>query len=261
MIAMETALLKGGDSAGYMPAGELRFHCRMPGLAENYHRYLDLENAVAGAEYRCGEVRFRREFFACHPAQVMVIHFHADKPGMVSFRVQLKSLLVGNYCGDADAIWFSGHCPLKCRYNFASTQWSERFRGPGGVNFQMRLKAYAHGGCVTAQKNGLLRVTDADEVTLVLAFRSDFRGFQSPLTANCALAESLCLKDIEKIAQDTALYPEHQKDYQTLYNRSRLEFPVIAEDELCTDERIRRCEREKKVSPNLVALLYHFGVT
>ncbi len=262
---LSAALLKGKDSAGFMPAGELRFHCRMPGMTEDYRRYLDLKNALAVTEYRCGDIHFRREVFVSHPAQVMVIRFQADAPGMISFRCELKSLLDGRYCGGEDSIWFGGHTPLSSRRNHAMTQWScaltdwsKPYRPTGGVNFQIRLKACSKGGKVTAQKNGLLRVSDADEVTLILALRSDFKDFQTPPTEDCTLAESLCLKDLENI--DVAkLFAEHQKDYQALYNRSCLEFPADAEDELCTDERIRRCEETGKISPNLVALLYHFG--
>ncbi len=252
------AILKGKDCDGYMPAGEISLHCDVPGKAEEYCRYLDLESAVAGVEYRCGDVHFKREVFVSQPAQVLAIRFKADAPGMISFRAQLKTLMAGVHGGGTDTVWFNGHCPLVCRYNYAMTQWSERFRGPGGVNFSMQLKAYAQGGRVTVRPNGLMRVTGADEVTLVLALRSDFKNFQTPPEEDCALAESLALKDLESV--DIAnLLAEHQKDYQSLYNRSRLEFPVSAEDELCTDERIRYCEETGKISPNLVALLYHFG--
>ncbi len=255
---MDDAMHKGRDCEGYMPAGEICFHCDVPGKTEDYCRYLDLGNAVAGTEYRCGDVRFKREVFVSYPAQVMVIRFHADKPGMISFRAQLKTLMAGVHGGADDTVWFSGHCPLVCRYNYQTTQWSERFRGPGGVNFSMRLKACAKGGRVETRPNGLMRVTGADEVTLVLALRSDFKDFRTPPEKDCSLAEMRCRLDLENI-DIASLFSEHQKDYQALYNRSRLEFPAVPEDELCTDERIRRCEATGNIPPNLTALLYHFG--
>ncbi len=255
---LTSAMVLGKDSAGYMPAGELCFHCDVPGKAEDYRRYLDLENAVTGTEYRCGNVHFKREVFVSNPAQVMVIRFKADAPGMISFRVQLKTLMAGVHGGLDDTVWFSGHCPLLCRYNYAATRWSERFRGPGGVNFHMRLKAYAEGGSVSVSPNGMMRITAADEVTLVLALRSDFKDFRTPPMEDCALAESLCMKDLENIRIDE-LWEEHLRDYHSLYNRSRLEFPAEDGDELCTDERIRRCEKNGIIPPGLAALLYHFG--
>ncbi len=252
-------LQNGADSVSYMPAGELCFHCVTPGKIEEYRRSLDLETAVAATEYRCGDVHFKRSVFVSHPAEVMVIRFQADKPGMISFRLRLRSLLIGEYGGSDDTVFFSGHCPLKCRYNFAVTQWSERYHRPGGVNFQMRLKAFANGGTVSARKNALLRVDNADDVTLILAIRSDYRDFKTPPGADCSLAEKLCLEDIGKIVDTADLYDEHLKDYQELYRRSELSFPAVAEDELCTDERIRRCEETGNIPPNLAALLYHFG--
>lgn len=252
------AMLKGTDSAAYMPAGKIVLHCEIPGKIEDYHRSLDLENAVADVEYRCGNVRYRRRVFVSWPAQVMVIHFSADAPGAVTFRAQLETLMAGTHGGKEDTVWFNGHCPLSCRYNHALTQWSESFRGPGGVNFSMRLKAYARGGKVTVGANGLMRVDGADEVTLALALRSDFKNCQTPPERDCAFAEALAQKDLGSI-NAAGLLSEHRKDYQSLYNRSRLAFPVTADDGICTDERIRKCRSEKKMAPNLIALLYHFG--
>ena len=256
---LSAALETGKDSAGYLPAGEITFRCDLPGGIEGYRRYLDLRHAVAGTEYHSGGVHFKREVFVSHPAQVMVIHFAADRPGMISFRARLKSLLIGEYSGGDDTICFRGHCPLVNRYNLAETRWSESYRGRGGLNWVMRLRAFAAGGQVIAQKNCLLRVENADEVTLVLALRSDFQDFRTPPGGDGKLAEERCLRDLSGRMNYAELRREHIRDYQTLYLRSRLEFPLFPEDELSTDERIRIAEREGSFPPNLAALLYHFG--
>lgn len=57
--------------------------------AKNYKRWLDLETATTGVSYDLGEVRFTRELFASHPANVIAAEFTASKPGMVTFDLRV----------------------------------------------------------------------------------------------------------------------------------------------------------------------------
>lgn len=57
--------------------------------ARNYKRWLDLETATTGVSYDLGEVRFTRELFASHPANVIAAEFTASKPGMVTFDLRI----------------------------------------------------------------------------------------------------------------------------------------------------------------------------
>ena len=57
--------------------------------ATNYKRWLDLETATTGVSYNLGEVRFTRELFASHPANVIAAEFTANQPGMVNFDLRI----------------------------------------------------------------------------------------------------------------------------------------------------------------------------
>ena len=63
----------------------------------------------------------------------------------------------------------------KKKYNLAETRWSESYRCRGGLNWVMRLRAFAAGGQVIAQKNCLLRVENADEVMFIVSADTDYR--------------------------------------------------------------------------------------
>jgi alpha-L-fucosidase 2 len=57
--------------------------------ARNYKRWLDLETATTSVSYDLGEVRFTRELFASHPANVIAAEFTASTPGMVTFDLRI----------------------------------------------------------------------------------------------------------------------------------------------------------------------------
>ena len=57
--------------------------------ASNYRRWLDLDTATTGVSYDFGSVKFTREIFASHAANVIAAEFTATKPGMVTFDLRI----------------------------------------------------------------------------------------------------------------------------------------------------------------------------
>jgi alpha-L-fucosidase 2 len=56
---------------------------------ENYHRELDLEDAVVRVSYTQEGVQYKREIFVSQPDQIMIVKLTADKPGKISFKSTL----------------------------------------------------------------------------------------------------------------------------------------------------------------------------
>lgn len=61
------------------------------GAVTRYRRALDLDSAVAALEFASGGTTWRREVFASHPAQAIVVRLEADQPGSVSFEATLAA--------------------------------------------------------------------------------------------------------------------------------------------------------------------------
>ena len=59
------------DSRHYMPLGNLYINMKLAGIAKEYKRGLDLENAVAFTEFISGETVYKREVFVSEPDNVM----------------------------------------------------------------------------------------------------------------------------------------------------------------------------------------------
>ena len=65
----------------YMPLGDLFLDFSKGEEPSDYHRELNLQNAVSTVTYRIGDARFTRQVFASHPDQAIVMRLECDTPG------------------------------------------------------------------------------------------------------------------------------------------------------------------------------------
>src|SRR5262245_6865406 len=91
----DISLWTGDDTVmgAYQPFGDV--FIELPGKDTNvtdYVRELDLEQGVHRVRYKVGGVTFRREYFASHPAQVIVVRLEADKRGSYTGSIQLMDM-------------------------------------------------------------------------------------------------------------------------------------------------------------------------
>src|SRR5699024_6089058 len=109
--------------------------------------------------YRKNGVRYTREVFSSYPDQVMVIHLSADQPGQISFTATLDRPGKGEH--------------VQARGSQLLMQ--QQVGDSVGVRYLARLKIAAEGGKVSST-DSTLSVSSADEVTLLLAAATDYRG-------------------------------------------------------------------------------------
>jgi len=138
---------------------------------QEYRRRLNLRDAISTVEYKMDGVTYRREAFASAPDQVLVFRFTADTPGAISFAATMDRL--ENFETRVD-----GSTGLVMRGNTASGQ-----TGGAGMKFVARLRAIARGGKVWA-KGDQLHVDSADDVVLLVAAGTNYRGFAGRCTAD-----------------------------------------------------------------------------
>ncbi len=98
------------DTGAYQAFGDVFMEFGGPTNATttNYRRELDLGRAVHTVSYTRGGVNFRREYFASHPANVMVFRFTADKTGAYSGSVLLTDMHQGKVVADGNRLTSSG---------------------------------------------------------------------------------------------------------------------------------------------------------
>lgn len=237
------------DSEGYLPAGRLKLRFAGPLPDGEYRRELELSEAVAAT--RTGGLLC--EWFVSAPHQVLVMRCTATVPGTAGFALSLDSPLRHTVGIEAGDLFLNGVCPVHARGDEITETDAE---GRGGIRFEIRARLLAEGGTVAAGA-GALTASGADSILLLVAIRSDFRGWNREPAG--AFPAEACRADLDRAAAagSDALRRAHIEEHQLYYRRSSLELPEDAADALPTDERL--AAGTGAPSPALAALLYNYG--
>lgn len=291
---METGLSGCPDSMhSYQTLGEIQFYFDdMPnarerksgkigtmalcgGMAE-YERSLSLDAAVTECSFRSGNTLYRREYFASHPADCILMHFTAEGEGTVDFLARLRR----GKCFDgvkklgSDGILLCGNL------------------GRGGYEFAMALCAKVTGGTVKTVGE-CLQVEGAREVTLYFTADSTYHysGDERDLYVEDYLkarnAEEMMFQGMSELEQKeyryqealqallaekirerfdrvknipyTRLLEEHIQDYKTLYDRFALDIDEAeSHADQPTDVRLQQVQQGAS-DVGLMKLLFDYG--
>ena len=246
------------DSQTYMLAGTLFLQFGDDVRGEPYYRELDLKRAVSSVCYTQNDISFVREAFVSHPQQVMVVRLTASQPGRCSVKAMLESQMKGQARLDGGDLVYDAACPAYNRRG--RIDWTDA-QGRTGVRYQIRMRMIADGGTVVASVENGLDVKGANSVLLLLSIRSNFIDYKTMPGSSSVKPNDMTQMDLDAAAAMgyEALMKRHLEDYQPLFERSQLNLPGNADDALPTIDRLRQCSKTGRLSPALVALLYHFG--
>lgn len=227
--------------ASYQSFGDL--HLTFAGLdtaVTEYRRDLDLDQAVATTRFRIRGTRYTRQVFASYPADALVVHLTADRPGQIDVAISLTSLhdraerraVTGNELVMAGAV------------------------DGGAIRFEARLLVRAAGGRVSLADT-MASVSDADSVTLILVGATNYVRYDDvsgdPTARNDSTLGRLRGVPFERLLSD------HLRDYRQLFRRVSIDLgrsaPAVAAAP--TDHRLARFASQS--DPELVALLFQYG--
>jgi alpha-L-fucosidase 2 len=201
----------------YQTLGDLRLAFDHEGTITDYRRELDLDQGVARVTYRVNGVRFTREVFASHPAQLIVIRVSADAPSVVTASVWIDR------AQDATTA-ISG----TDRLDLVGT-----LGGGKGLAFQASVQVIADGGRLDAFPERLL-VENANAVTLLVAAGTTYRGGKPRERCDRDL-QATVHHDFERLKAD------HITDHQRFFRRVTLR--------LGADTRVRPYSGDERVRP------------
>ncbi|WP_432878999.1 glycosyl hydrolase family 95 catalytic domain-containing protein [Kribbella sp. CA-245084] len=243
-LADEHFMGRPTEQMQYQPVGYLSL--AFPGIdaaaVSAYRRELDLTTATTSVSYEHAGVRYTREVFVSHPAQVLVMRLTASQRGALTFdatysteqaatpaRFDDKTLALNGISGDAEGL-------------------------TGSVKFCALLRAFAAGGTTTVA-DGKLSVAGADEVTLLFSVGTSYRNYLDVGADQVARAVAP-LTAVGRPAYGR-LRHEHVEDYQRLFGRVDLDLGTSDSIALPTDQRIAAFRNGG--DPQLAALYYQFG--
>ncbi|MFE1465592.1 glycoside hydrolase N-terminal domain-containing protein [Streptomyces nigra] len=226
----------------YQTVGDLRLTFPGTGDVGSYRRELDLDTAVATTTYTRGGVAHRREAFASHADQVIVVRLTADTPGALSLTAAFDSPQQTQKSS-----------PDRITAALEGTGQS-REGVTGRVRFRALVRARAEGGTVSSE-NGTLTVTAADAVTLLVSVGTSYNDYRDASGDHRARAERPL-----NAAADTPygqLRARHVRDHRALFRRVALDLGVTEAATAPTDQRVASFAQSD--DPHLVALHYQFG--
>ena len=219
----------------------------------NYRRELNIDSAIHRVEYDYEGVHYRQTAFASHPANVIVIHLSADKPGA-----------------------YSGNVWLTDMHGAQIKQANNRLYSAGKLNngfeYEAQVQVINHGGELrrAAPENNLrtpmsplsLRFRKCDSMTIILgagtSFEQDFSKEWIGDHPHDMVTEQV---NLASTRSQGSLLNEHVNDYRELFGRVSFNLGKTPAElsSKSTLDRLEAYTYNKSFDPELEALLCQFG--
>jgi len=233
--------------------------------ATGYLRELEIEQGIGRASYRVGGITYRREYFASHPAQVLVIRLTSDRPGAYNGEVELADMHGAATTASGNTMTASGALSLPAagggrRGRRDAPAQQSAAAGPTTMSYESQVAVVNEGGSLRTDGNKLA-FRGCDSITIVLAAGTDYvlnpeRKFhgEHPHARIAAQIKNALAKPYD------ALRGEHVADYRALFGRVGLDLGKSSANRaaLTTDKRIEAYTKDGD-DPGLEAMLFQYG--
>ena len=210
-------------------------------LAENYRRELDLASATAHTEFTQDGTQFRRDAFASHADQVIVVRWSADKPGSITGAIKLKGAHQETTSAADQMLSFHGKLD-------------------NGEQYETIARVISHGGA-TEVDGDTIKVAGCDDVVVLLVAGTDYifdyskhnLSGESPKERLTAQLDAASAKSYDDLLAD------HLKDYQSIFNRVSADFGKSSDEQMALPTNERKVKAAETADPELEALLFQYG--
>ncbi len=214
------------------------------GSVENYRRELDLETSIHTVTYTAKGTNYRREYFASHPAGILVFRFTADRKKSYSASIRLTDMHKGVISGAGNTLTSSGSL---AGYTYKKGKTGRKKSYDIALDYEAQLHVVHQGGTLRVEK-GTLILSKVDSFTIFLAAGTDYlnqrdQGWRGKhphqkLTGQLTQATKKPYADLLR---------EHVADYQNLFQRFTLDLGATSPDllKLSTAQRLAQFKKTK----------------
>ncbi|MGA0544213.1 glycoside hydrolase family 95 protein [Brevundimonas sp. VNH65] len=240
-LAHEKMMARPIRQMSYQTVGDLMLTFGASSQASDYRRDLDLETGIAAVTYARDGVRYRREIFASHPADAVIVRLTADTPGRITFDAEFETPQPGDAVAEGDRLFLKGR--NTGQHGIASA-----------LTFEACVQVEAEGGRVTT-RGGRLTVDGADAATIRIVMATSHVG---PKQADADPA----VRNRQALARSAgqtaaALRDAHVADHSALFGRVSIDLGPTFDPAQSTDVRIARSLTQE--DPGLAALYMQYG--
>ena len=221
----------------YQAFGDLKLHFLNQSTFTNYHRELDLKNALHRVSYQSNGVNYTREYLSSNPDQVIAIRLTADKKKALNFTIAFDAL------HESKTMEASGNSmTLKVQVK------------DGALRGVASLRVVSDG--TVSAKGNQLSVSGAKTATIYLTAATNYIKYNDVSGNPEQKTEQVLSKTgTKKYKQIRAA---HIADYQKLFNRFDVQFSENERVKLPTNERIIEFSKNAD-DPQLLALYIQYG--
>ena len=249
--------MQGPYTQSFLPCGDFYLEFEQTTAALDYRRQLELETAVHAVEYRLGETRYMRHAFVSAPANALVMRLTSSQAGGLTFGVRMASALQSQVQAQGGQLLLTGKAPQQDDPHYLNSK-DPIVYGEEGMTFAARLEVRLTGGSLRSE-GGVLQVSAADEVLLILCAATSFNGFdrsptadgQDPLTITAQTLAALQDRTFEELLE------AHLVEYQPYFARVALKLGDAISPTIPTNQRIAAFKRDQ--DPSLLTLLFQYG--
>lgn len=236
--------LQGNESGfgTHLPLGDIvvthYYNSGSANDAKDYRRQLDMKDAVASVEYSINDVMYTNRYISSNPADVIAVNYKASKGGMISFDINASLLRKqASVRTEGESLIIEGVCRKDNEHK-------------GGVNFYCRVSINHKGGKVSTAY-GMLSLENADEATLIIDLRTDYKREQYKYECNSAV-ENAMSRDFADILK------EHSADFSRLFSRVDIQLGIDDKADIPTDKRWKNV-RNGGDDTGLQTLFFQYG--
>lgn len=235
----EESLITGSTQTvgSYQPFGDLFIDFQTSEI-KNYIRELSLNEAIQKITYQEAGINYVREYFASYPDKVLVLHFSADKPGKLSFKIRMTDAHQAVITVSGNKMIANGKLP------------------ENQMEHESQLLVLPDGGVLSSEDSSIV-VKNANHVTILLTAGTSFANDHNIDFQGGSPHERLN-RILTSAAQKSyaALRKTHVTDYCQLFNRVMLN--LGDSPDLPTIDRLN-AHKKGAEDPALEALLFQYG--
>ncbi len=233
------------DTGSYQAFGDIYLEFNHPD-GQDYRRELDIERAVHTITYKSGDINFRREYFASHPAQVMVFRFTADKPGAYSGTLELADAHKGSITIEENSLIAKGnlsgykHGLSAAKISMVDPKYLTQNSYDIILDYEAQVLVRNEGGTLEA-RDGKITFSNVDTLTIMLDAGTDYVNRRDKKWRGKHPHEAIS----ERLGRASStpydkLLSAHVKDYKALFSRVAINLGSTEETsrKLTTDRRL-----------------------
>lgn len=250
--------IQGKNSESFAPLGTLEINNSEKGKAVNYHRELDISNAISKVSYEMAGIKYTREYFVSAPDQTMVIKLTSDQKGALNFDINLKSLLKSTVEVRNNILVMTGFAPIHENEGYAVLPKYKEVK-ERGTRFTTLIQIKKTDGKITNSRESL-SLKEATEAIIYVSVATSFNGFDKNPAIEGVDDIAIALQNMNKTFAKPfdKVKENHIADYQKFYNRVNLDLGKTTAPDLPTDERLLRYA-DGKEDKNLEILYFQYG--